>query len=230
MTNVSASDLNYHRYSSSKYDRDIVAAIPFHRELHEHILATIKAHFSPLIDYNILDLGVGTGLTTKLIQDYLPRSHFDVIDFSANMLELAQQRLGTIGIDYILGDYANLDLPKKYNLISSVIGLHHQDAAGKRALFAKAYHLLKPGGLFILGDLMTSSNLHLSALNTAHHYHHLVEHATDEQTLTDWAHHHLFLNQLDTVEDQQQWLIDVGFKVELAFSHWNTVLLVCRKQ
>ncbi|HCC83482.1 TPA: hypothetical protein DEP96_01380 [Candidatus Uhrbacteria bacterium] len=229
MTTVAATDLNYHRYSLTKYDRDIVNAIPFHRELHERLVSIIEAHFAATKTYNILDLGVGTGLTTKLIKDYLPQSHFDVVDFSDNMLQCAKQRLGPVNVDYFLGDYALLDFTKKYDLITSVIGLHHQDMAGKRILFAKIYNLLEPGGLFILGDLMTHQNPQLNAVATARHYHHLVERATDEQTLTDWAHHHLYLNQLDTLEDQKLWLESAGLKVEVAFQEWHTALLVCRK-
>ncbi len=229
MTNVAAAELNYHHYPLAKYDRDIVNAIPFHRELHEQLLAAIEAHFDVNKNYQVLDLGVGTGLTTELTKNYLPQSTFTVVDFSSKMLQRAKQRLGSANIEYILGDYSLLNFDHQYNLVTSVIGLHHQDSAGKRALFKKIYKLLKPGGLFILGDLMTSANPHLSAANTAYHYHHLVEQATDEQTLTDWAHHHLFLNQLDTIEDHQQWLEDAGFKVEVAFQQWNTVLLVCRK-
>lgn len=55
----------------------------------------------------------------------------------------------------------------------------------------------------------------------------LVEHATDEKTLTEWAHHHMFLNDLAPIEHQIEWLSKVGFKVQKDFLKMNTALLFC---
>lgn len=38
-TNVKPSDLNYDKYSTDKYDMDIINSIPYHKELHTHTLS-----------------------------------------------------------------------------------------------------------------------------------------------------------------------------------------------
>jgi tRNA (cmo5U34)-methyltransferase len=228
-TNVKPGELNYERYSSKKYDRDIVNSIPHHSEIHEQLRLFITKNFDKNQKYSIIDLGVGTGITSKLFQDLLPNARLDVVDFSRKMLNSAKKRLGHKSVNYILGNYATLKFNEKYDIVVSVIGIHHQSNNGKKRLFKKIYSMLKPNGIFIFGDLVTYKNPHKAALNNALHYHYLVEHATDEKTLTEWAYHHLFLNDLAPIEDQIVWLKKTGFKVKTLLLQMGTALLACQK-
>lgn len=230
MTNVQSWQLNYDRYATDKYDQDIVNSIPFHHELHDQIASFIQNKYNQEKRYTFLDLGAGTGITAKLIQGLLPHAEIDVVDFSKQMLDGARKKLGKKHVRYILGDYTKLKLEKGYDLVVSVIGIHHQDNRGKQKLFQKIYSLLNHGGVFIFSDLVTYKKQQEAALNNALHYHYLVEHSTDEKTLKEWAHHHMFLNDLAPVEDQIEWLKKAGFKVKKAFLKWNTALLICTKR
>lgn len=227
-TNVKASQLNYDKYSSQRYDKDIVNSIPFHREIHKRIIHFISK-FDKNKEYRILDFGVGTGITSKIIQDMLPNSEIDVVDFSRRMLSGARKKLGTKKVNYIFGDYSKLNFNKKYDIIVSVIGLHHQTNNGKINLFKKIYSILNKNGVFIFGDLATYRNKHQAALNNALHFHHLVEKSANKKTLSEWAYHHMFLNDLASVEDQIKWLKRSGFSVKKEFLEMNTALLICKK-
>ena len=227
-TNVKVSQLNYNEYTSDKYDQDIVNSIPFHREIHDGIVEFI-GKFDGNKNYKILDLGVGTAITSRLIKDILPKAEFDLVDFSKQMLDGAKKKMGADHINYILGDYSTIKFDEKYDVVVSVIGIHHQNTTGKKKLFKKIFTLLKPGGVFIFGDLVTYKDKHMAALNNALHYNHLVEKSIDEKTLKDWAFHHMFLNDLSPIEDQIGWLKSVGFKVTKKFLKFNTVLLICKK-
>ena len=228
-TNVKPNDLNYDRYATSKYDRDIVNSIPFHRELHEQIAAFMMKGAEPKKSYDIVDLGVGTGITSKLILDLLPNAHLDAVDFSRQMLDGAKKKLGAKNVSYLFGDYAKMKFRKKYDIVVAVIGIHHQTTAGKKALFKKIHALLKPGGTFIFGDLVTYRKKTAAAYNNALHYHHLVEKASDQKTLEEWAFHHQYLNDLAPIEDQIAWLKADGFKVSNPLLKMNTALLICKK-
>jgi len=229
-TNVSASDLNYDRYTADKYDRDIVNSIPFHRELHEAIIAWVRKELDPKKSYSILDLGVGTGITSQLLHEALPHAQFDLVDFSEQMLNGAKKKMKSGGnVKYILGDYSKLILDKPYDLVVSVIGMHHQNTAGKKKMLKKIAGWLKPGGAFIFGDLVTYRDKKKAALNQARHFHHLVEKSSDEKTLTEWAHHHLFLNEPAPIEEQLDWLKSAGLKPEVAYNKCNTALIVAKK-
>jgi tRNA (cmo5U34)-methyltransferase len=229
-TNVKAKDLNYDHYATEKYDRDIVNSIPHHKELHTEIVKYVRKNFVANKIYSVLDLGVGTGLTSKLIQLELPKTEFDLVDFSKKMLDGAKKRLGTKKVNYIFGDYSKIKFKKKYDIIVSVIGIHHQNDKGKSILFKKIASLLKPGGVFIFGDLVTYKDQKIAALNQALHFHHLVEKSTDAKTLKEWAHHHLFLNNLATIEDQIEWLNGAGLKTKIILLKTNTALIICTKK
>lgn len=229
MTNVKPSELNYDKYTSSRYDRDIINAIPYHKELHEHIVRALRKKFYRQKEYRVLDLGVGTGITAQIVRRVLPNARLDMVDFSRQMLAGARKRLGTKNTKYLLGDYMKMKFPWQYDLVIAVIGVHHQDTAGKKWLFKKIYSLLKPGGIFIFGDLVTYKNPRTAARNNALHYHHLVEHTASERSLTEWAHHHMFLNDLAPIENQMLWLSRVGFKVKKDFCKMNTALLICER-
>lgn len=228
MTNVKAKDLNYDHYSSNKYDQDIVNSIPFHKDIHEEILKFIRKSYKADKKYHILDLGVGTGITSKLIQNELPKAEFDLNDFSEKMLAGAKKKFGK-SARYILGDYSKIKFDSKYDMIISVIGIHHQNNKGKENLFKKIYSLLKPDGVFIFGDLVTHKDPKKASLNQALHFHHLVEKSANKKTLGEWAHHHYVLNDLAPIENQIEWLEKIGFKVKVILSKMNTALLICKK-
>ena len=76
---------------------------------------------------------------------------------------------------------------------------------------------------------MTYKNPKKAALNQALHFHHLVEKSTDKKTLEEWAHHHYNLNDLAPVEDQIEWLKNIGFKVYLKMLSFNTALIIAKK-
>ncbi len=228
-TNITPSELNYDHYTAQQYDRDIIRVIPFHRELHERIGIFLKSHVDAANVQDILDLGTGTGITAQLIHHLLPKAKIDVVDFSAQMITGAKKKLGKKNISYLLGDYTKMTFDKKYDIVSSVIGMHHQNTSGKKKIFKKISSLINNGGYFIFGDLVTYKNAHEAAKNTALHYHHLVEYATDETALTEWAYHHMYLNDLAPIEDQMDWLKDAGFTVKKDFLQMNTALLLCRK-
>jgi ubiquinone/menaquinone biosynthesis C-methylase UbiE len=159
----------------------------------------------------------------------LPHAQIDVVDFSPRMVEYARKRLGHKNVSYILGDYSKIRFTNTYDIIISVIGVHHQNTAGKKRLFKKIYNLLSQHGVFIFGDLITYRNPRVAALNHALHYHHLVKMTKSPKTLTDWAYHHLYLNDLAPIEDQEQWLKAAGYHVKIAFIKMNTALLICIK-
>ncbi|MBU1132107.1 class I SAM-dependent methyltransferase [Patescibacteria group bacterium] len=228
-TNVKPSQLNYDKYTSDKYDQDIINSIPFHREIHDLIVEFVKK-FNPKKEYKILDLGVGTAITSQIIKDILPKAEFDLVDFSHQMLIGAKKKMGKDRVNYIFGDYSKLRFNKKYDIIVSVIGIHHQNAIGKKKLFKKIFGMLKFGGVFVFGDLVTYKNERQAALNTAKHYKYLVDMVTDEKTLADWSYHHQFLNDLSPIEDQIDWLKKIGFKVDKKFLRFNTALLICKKK
>jgi len=229
-TNVSPDELNYDSYETEKYDSDIVKSIPGHVELHKKIKEIFSDYSKNKKVKKILELGIGTGLTSEKILKIIPNAKLIGVDFSKTMLDGAKKRLSKYDVKFIQGDYSEINFENDFDVVISVIGIHHQNNSGKKDLFKKIYDVLKQNGIFIFGDLVTYKDEKEAAYNDAKHYAYLSEHAEDEKSLKEWAHHHKFLNLLAPLEDQIEWLKKAGFsKVNVEFKKFNTALIVAIK-
>jgi tRNA (cmo5U34)-methyltransferase len=78
-----------------------------------------------------------------------------------------------------------------FDLVLSALAVHHLDGAGKRELFARVAGVLKPGGCFVLGDVVVPADGQTGPIEI------------------DWV-----MDLPDSVEDQLDWLGDAGFEAE----------------
>src|SRR5215203_5978367 len=120
--------------------------IPRYDDLQEAVVAAtagIDAH-------RILELGTGTGETaTRLLASH-PATTLVGIDASEGMLAVARVKLQPDLLVQRLED----PLPKgPFELVVSVLAVHHLDANEKRDLFRRVRDVLAEGGRFVLGDL-----------------------------------------------------------------------------
>ena len=230
-TNVKPDELNYDHYETKKYDDDIVRSIPGHEELHRHIYQIVQEDYISRGKVKVLELGVGTGLTAERILRRMPNAEYTAVDFSEQMLAGARRRLSQYEIKFVNGDYSQIKLQTNNYLVVSVVGIHHQETdADKKYLFQRIYDSLSETGAFIFGDLVTYRNSEEAALNEARHFHHLVENAQNEESLKEWAHHHKYLNKLAPLEDQVEWLKEIGFRdVKVVYQKFNTALIYAEK-
>jgi ubiquinone/menaquinone biosynthesis C-methylase UbiE len=224
MTNVKAWELNYDKYSKSRYDRDIVNVIPGHKELHKKLVSFSSKKIKKK-DPLIIELGIGTGLTTLSLVSRYPKARIIGYDFSKNMLDNASKRLRSYDFVPLEKNYVNVNFEKNVDIFVSVIGFHHQSNKEKLNILKKAYKSLNKGGIFLLGDLLTCQNKEKAAYNDAKHFHHLVEKASSKKALEEWAFHHKFLNNLITIEEQISLMKKAGFKAKVLFEKYNTVLI-----
>ncbi len=107
----------------------------------------------------VLDLCCGQGL---LAEEYLRRSpdgQVTLLDGSAEMLELACARLASYPGQYlrVQADIADQRWRRDdggYAGVMTSLAVHHLDAAGKQALYQDLHRMLRPGGVFVMADLV----------------------------------------------------------------------------
>ena len=100
----------------------------------------------------ILELGTGTGETSRRVLARHPGAALVGVDASAEMLAAARAVLP--GADLRV---ARLEDPLPggpFDLVVSVLAVHHLDGPGKADLFARVAEALAPGGRFVLGDVV----------------------------------------------------------------------------
>lgn len=120
---------------------------------------------------NIADLGCGAGNYFVKITSILPDVNVTLVDLSANMLEVASNRVNkniTGKVTTLQSDFRSIDLGKEqFDIIVAATSLHHLRSEDEWELvFSKIYHALKPGGSFWINDVIVHEN---PALNKVMH-------------------------------------------------------------
>jgi tRNA (cmo5U34)-methyltransferase len=103
---------------------------------------------------SVLDLGTGTGETLAALLACHPGAAATGIDESAAMLEAARTRLAGLGVQLLVGDIGDVLPTGPFDLVVSALAVHHLDGPGKAALFGRIAVALRPGGRFVLGDVV----------------------------------------------------------------------------
>jgi len=102
----------------------------------------------------ILDLGTGTGETARRVLDRHPGAHLTGIDESEGMLAAARTALAGRPVELRTGRLEDPLPPGPFDLAVSALAVHHLDEAGKADLFARVAAALRPGGRFVLADVV----------------------------------------------------------------------------
>lgn len=102
----------------------------------------------------VLDLGTGTGETARRVLDRLPGARLTGLDESEEMLAAARRVLEGRPVELRTGRLED-PLPEgPFDLVVSALAVHHLDGAGKAELFARIHAALRPGGRFVLADVV----------------------------------------------------------------------------
>lgn len=117
---------------------------------------------------NLLDVGAGAGNYTLMMLSKLPGLHCTMVDLSRPMLDRAIERVSqqTDGeVTILQGDIREVALEENhFDIILAGAVLHHlRDDDDWLQVFNKLYKLLKPGGCFMISDLVAQDS---TSLNT----------------------------------------------------------------
>lgn len=137
----------------------------------------------------VLELGIGTGETTRRVLAHNPHARLTAVDSSPKMLERARETYPEADLRLSKLEDPLPDGP--FDLVFSALTVHHLDGRGKRDLFGRIHAVLQPGGRFVLADLV------------------VPESEEDVQVGIDWV-----MDLPDRLDDQLEWLREVGFAAE----------------
>jgi tRNA (cmo5U34)-methyltransferase len=135
-------------FDPATYLNMMLAEVPAYRDLQYHVADATRG-----IDAgSVLELGVGTGETASAVLAVHPGARLVGIDESEPMLARARERFPAADLRV---QRLEDPLPEgSYDLVVSALTVHHLDAAGKADLFRRVRGRLRPGGRFVLADVV----------------------------------------------------------------------------
>ena len=162
----------------------------------------------------VLDLGTGNGRLLALVLADRPEASGVGLDFSAPMLAQARERFAGGGrIELVEHDLGQL-LPSlgRFDAVVSSFAIHHLEHERKRSLYAEAFDLLEPGGVFANFEHVASPTERLHRAFFA-----AIGEPIENEDPSD--------RTLD-VETQLGWLRDLGFHDVDCFWKWRELALL----
>ncbi|MFN3149663.1 class I SAM-dependent methyltransferase [Bremerella sp.] len=110
---------------------------------------------------SVLDIGCGAGNYTVKLLERIPGMVSTLIDLSQPMLDRARQRVSSGGAKEtatVQGDIREVELPKEtFDVVMAAAVLHHlRSDAEWNHVFQKIFQVMRPGGIFLVSDLVTS--------------------------------------------------------------------------
>jgi tRNA (cmo5U34)-methyltransferase len=193
---VNRPDGDQFHFDPASYLETIRAEVPAYDDLQDAVAdATAGIHVE-----RVLELGVGTGQTSRRVLALHPEAELVGIDESAEMLAAASSE---VAADLRVSRLED-PLPEgNFDLVVSALAVHHLDGAGKADLFARIANRLRPGGRFVLGDVV------------------VPEDPADVVTPIDGVY-----DKPSTIDDQLLWLAAAGLNAEVVWARRDLAVIV----
>lgn len=203
---------NHFEEESREYDNLILKLIPRYKEMITSLIASIPFDSSKPI--KVLDLGCGTGNTSKAVKNRFPHANITCIDLAESMIEMARYKLSKYDdIKYHVADMREFEFGCGYDLVISSLAMHHLETDEEKIeIYRRIYDALREGGAFYNGDNVLGSNQHLEKVNLEQWKEFMLESVSLREIEEKWLPTHYDEDHPASLMDHLDWLRDVGFK------------------
>jgi len=124
-----------------------------HRDVHYRTIATDIAKLVPSPDARVMDYGCGEATSAAILADAC--GHLTMVEAAPNVrAALAARNAGNARIAVMTPDEAAAEPAQSYDMIVLHSVAQYLGAAELDGLLARFHRLLKPDGLFVLGDII----------------------------------------------------------------------------
>src|SRR5690606_36212054 len=143
----------------------ILKLIPHYMEMTASLIASIPIGNTKPI--KVLDLGCGTGTTSKSVKNRFPNANITCIDLAESMIEMARYKLSEYDdIEYHVSDMREFEFGCDYDLVISSLAMHHLETDEEKIeVYRRIYDALRDGGVFYNADNVLGSSQYLEKVN-----------------------------------------------------------------
>ncbi len=187
------------RFDPSTYAEMVSDTLPGYAELQNQLAIATGTGAQ-----RILDLGIGTGETTLRVLGRHPNATVTALDESPTMLAAAAERIGARLTEAHVGLLQEALPAGEFDLVVSALAVHHLDGPEKADLFRRVRPVVRPGGRFVLGDIVVPEDAAAGLIELTNGY-----------------------DKPSPLADQVDWLSDAGFgSVEVAWQRDDLAVIV----
>lgn len=173
----------------------------------------------------VLDLGAGTGLLTVEVARAFPEARLEVLDASEAMLGYARQRLGGAVQAVHVADMNEWLPDGPYDAVVSALAIHHLEHPQQQRLFSAVRERLRPGGVFVNAEQVTTAVPELRPAYDAQWYERNRAAGATEHELHE-ARTRMVHDRCADVPTLLRWLAEAGFTgVDCVYKTWQLAVL-----
>jgi tRNA (cmo5U34)-methyltransferase len=137
-------------HSAATYDAQVRKTIPYYDAFHEQTINLIKA--MGLQPRTWLDTGCGTGTLAQKAMEEFPNTQFTLADPSAQMLDVAKNKLaGAVNVKFLDASATQnlVSQKEEFDVITSIQSHHYLSPTERVKATAVCFELLSPGGVYV---------------------------------------------------------------------------------
>jgi tRNA (cmo5U34)-methyltransferase len=213
------------------YDDWMKKALPSYDEIFRTAQELVP--FEKSAPIQVLDLGAGTGLFSQHIFEKFPNASFILYDLAEKMLGVAKERFRASAgkFEYIVGDYRQLQVPHKFDLVISSLSIHHLADAEKRELFRSVYGVLRAPGVFLNVDQIRGESGTVRDLYWNHWLAQVRRNEPSEERIRESIERRTTYDREATLADQLRWLAEAGFiNVDCVYKNYFVGVFLAMKE
>ncbi|RKI43000.1 class I SAM-dependent methyltransferase [bacterium D16-51] len=143
-------------FSPEKYDKNIMAALPYYEEYFKQIIEIVHTAFHIPIAW--LDIGCGTGKMADMAIRNLQVENMVCCDNSPQMLKIAKERVCSLKVDFRKVLIQNLQYNSDFDIITAILIIHYLEYEERIASIRNCYNALKKNGLFFTVENFAPNN------------------------------------------------------------------------
>jgi tRNA (cmo5U34)-methyltransferase len=147
-------------------------AIPHYDELQEKIAELVANRYRNSTQklIQVLEIGPGSGITTKVLLECDDRVRITAIDNGNKMSKVFKKKLKEWGFDHRV-KFIKADInqkisefsPEKFDVVASAWVIHNFERSVRAKLIPEIYRVLKKDGIFVNGDKLAENDMNKRA-------------------------------------------------------------------
>lgn len=143
-------------FSPEKYDKNIVATLPYYEEYFKQIIEIVHTAFHKPVTW--LDIGCGTGKMADMAIRSFQMENLICCDNSPQMLKIAKERVCSSKVDFRESLIQNLHYNSDFDVITAILITHYLEYEERITSIRNCYSALKKNGLFFTVENFAPNN------------------------------------------------------------------------